>query len=88
MPGNVMIFCRPSDRPKIIRSAATHVEPGGLLVAGFEVERGGDALTLVDYDEHCTSSGFELVERWATWDREPYRGGNYAVSVHRLLDGG
>ena len=85
MPGNVMIFCRPSDRPKIIRSAAAHVEPGGLLVAGFDIERRDDALTLVEYDQHCTSSRFELVERWATWDRQPYRGGAYAVSVHRAV---
>ena len=88
MPGNVMVFCRPSDRPEIVRTAAAHLEPGGLLVAGFDIERHHDALTLVAYDEHCTSHHFELVERWATWDREPYRGGAYAVSVHRLHDGG
>jgi chemotaxis methyl-accepting protein methylase len=87
MPGNVMIFCRPSDRSAIVGSAAAHLEPGGLLVAGFELETRHDALTLAEYDEQCTSHHFELVERWATWDREPYRGGTYAVSVHRLLGG-
>ena len=87
MPGNVMIFCRPSDRSAIVGSAAAHLEPGGLLVAGFELETRHDALTLAEYDEQCTSHHFELVERWATWDREPYVGGTYAVSVHRLLGG-
>jgi 2-polyprenyl-3-methyl-5-hydroxy-6-metoxy-1,4-benzoquinol methylase len=87
MPGNVMIFCRPSDRSAIVGTAANHLEQGGLLVAGFDVEQRPDALTLAEYDAHCTSQHFELAERWATWDREPYRGGAYAVSVHRLLGG-
>jgi hypothetical protein len=25
----------------------------------------------------------QAVARWATWDREPFAGGDYAVSVHR-----
>ncbi len=86
LAGNVMIFCRPGDRPGIIGNAAAHLEPGGLLVAGFDLERRDDAVTLVDYDELCTSCNFELAERWATWDRDPYHGGPYAVSVHRLAE--
>ena len=88
MPGNVMIFCRPSDRSGIVGSAAAHLEPGGLLVAGFELERGDDAVTLAEFDALCTACNFKLAERWATWDRHPYEGGPYAVSVHRLLNAG
>ncbi|PRC54475.1 SAM-dependent methyltransferase, partial [Mycobacterium sp. ITM-2017-0098] len=29
------------------------------------------------------AAGLELVDRWATWDREPFNGGDYAVTVHR-----
>ena len=42
MPGNVMVFCRPADRGDIIRSAAAHLASAGLLIAGFDVERGSD----------------------------------------------
>ena len=83
MPGNVMIFCRPADRADVVRSCASHVQPAGALVAGFTIERGADALSLDEYDAHCAAAGLMLDVRWSTWDRQPYEGGNYAVSVHR-----
>jgi 2-polyprenyl-3-methyl-5-hydroxy-6-metoxy-1,4-benzoquinol methylase len=83
MPGNVMVFCRPSDRSGLIRNCAGHLEPAGLLVSGFQLESADDSLNLVEYDQMCTESGLELTERWATWDRVPYGGDDYAVSVHR-----
>ena len=39
MPGNVMIFCRPSDRAAIIDRVAAHIEPAGLLIAGFDLQQ-------------------------------------------------
>jgi SAM-dependent methyltransferase len=86
MPGNVMIFCRPGDRRAIVRNATAHLEAGGLLVAGFTIERGRDALTLVAYDDLCAACGLERVQRWSTWHGDPYRGDVYAVSVHRRAD--
>ena len=83
MPGNVMIFCRPSDRAPIVANLANHLESGGLLVAGYSLERRADALTLDEYDSACAAAGLELVDRFATWEREPFAGGDYAVSVHR-----
>ena len=83
MPGNVMIFCRADDRDAIIRNAAAHLEPDGLLVAGFQLGEGHEALSLDEYDLLCRGAGLELAERWSTWEREPYRTGTYAVSVHR-----
>jgi SAM-dependent methyltransferase len=85
MPGNVMIFCRVHDRGPIVRQLATHLRRGGVLVAGFSLEAGDDALTLDEYDRHCVAAGLELFERFATWERAPYGGGDYAVSVHRLV---
>jgi SAM-dependent methyltransferase len=83
MPGNVMIFCRADDRPAIIRNIAAHLEPEGSLVAGFQLDAGEAPMSLDLYDELCRAAALELVERWSTWDMEPYRGGTYAVSVHR-----
>lgn len=83
MPGNVMLFCRVEDRCRIVAALTSHLEPGGLLVAGFSLQRGPESLTLAEYDACCTAAGLSLVERYATWDRDTYTGGDYAVSVHR-----
>lgn len=83
MPGNVMIFCRASDRAKIVANLANHLADDGLLVAGFSLQKQAGALTLPEYDEACAAAGLTLVDRFATWDRQPYAGGDYAVSVHR-----
>ena len=84
MPGNVMIFCRDDVRGAIVDRAAAHLQHGGLLIAGFSLDRRPDALTLDEYDSLCVDSGLQLVDRFATWERDPYAGHDYAVSVHRL----
>ena len=56
------------------------MSPGGALVCGFQLGRGYDLAT---YDQQCAHARLELMQRWATWDREPFQqGGGYAVSVH------
>jgi SAM-dependent methyltransferase len=82
MPGNVLLFCRPSDRSPIIHACAAHLEPGGLLVAGFSLRPG--EIDLDVYDAAASAAGLAPVERWATWSGDPYAGGDYAVSIHRL----
>ena len=57
------------------------LRPGALLVAGFAIRP--DRLPLEMYDRLAKASGLELVGRWATWNREPFTGGDYAVTVHR-----
>jgi rhodanese-related sulfurtransferase len=52
-------------------------------VAGFSLEQRADALTLAEYDELCAACDLQFVDRFATWERDPYTGGDYAVSVHR-----
>ena len=47
------------------------------------LDAGEVPLSLDEYDGLCRAATVELIERWSTWDREPYRGGTYAVSVHR-----
>jgi len=83
MPGNVMIFCRASDRGGIIHNLAAHLVSGGLLVAGFDLQRGPDALTLAEYDRLCAAGGLALMRRCSTWQGDEYRDQLYAVSVHR-----
>jgi SAM-dependent methyltransferase len=78
--GNVMIFLELGTEAAVVSNLAQTVAPGGLVVAGFQV---GRQLTLERYDALCEGAGLALVHRWATWERAPYTGGDYAVSVHR-----
>ncbi|HEX6360829.1 class I SAM-dependent methyltransferase [Actinophytocola sp.] len=77
MAGNVPLFTPPGTQAALVAGVARHV--GRLLVAGFSLDRG---YGLADYDAHAAAAGLRLVERFATWDRDPFTGGDYAVSVH------
>ena len=83
LPGNVMIFLTPGTEADVVVNLARHLEPSGLLVAGFQL--GADRYGLDAYDAHAAVAGLELVDRWSTWDREPFDStdASYAVSVHR-----
>ncbi len=78
--GNVMIFLELASEPAVIANLAAVLRGDGLLVAGFQL---GRQLPLPRYDRLCAAAGLQLAERWATWDRRPFDGGDYAVSVHR-----
>lgn len=80
--GNVLIFVAPGTEGAVVANLARHLEPAGLLVAGFQLR--DDGLSLSEYDAHCAAAGVVLVDRFATWQRAPYAGGDYAVSVSRL----
>ncbi|MGW1678275.1 class I SAM-dependent methyltransferase [Saccharopolyspora sp. NPDC002376] len=79
MAGNVPLFTRPGTQAALVASVARHVRPGGLLIAGFSLDRG---YGITDYDAHTAVAGLTLTERFATWDRAPFTNGDYAVSVH------
>ncbi|HEV8064785.1 MAG TPA: class I SAM-dependent methyltransferase [Acidimicrobiales bacterium] len=79
MAGNVPLFTPPGTQRQLVAGAAKHVTVGGTLVAGFQLDRGYDLET---YDLHCAAAGLELADRFATWDRQAFSGGSYAVSVH------
>lgn len=80
MAGNVPLFTPPGTEAALVAGVARHVSPGGLLVAGFSL---GRSYSLEAYDEHTAAAGLQRVERWATWDRQPFVPGTaYAVSVH------
>ena len=81
LAGNVIPYVAAGGHAEAVRTCAQHLRTGGRLVAGFQLQEGWP--TLADYDGWCEAADLELQERFATWDREPYAGGNYAVSVHR-----
>lgn len=82
MAGNVMIYLTPGSESAVLANMARHLEPGGQLVAGFQLRPGG--LTLERFDALGEAAGLVLEQRYATWDEEPFvAGGGYAVSVLR-----
>lgn len=83
LAGNVMIFLTPGTEAAVLSRMAATLRPGGLLVAGFSLLP--DRLELAAYHDAAAAAGLEPVHRWATWDRQPYDGGDYAVSVHRRV---
>jgi ubiquinone/menaquinone biosynthesis C-methylase UbiE len=78
--GNVMIFVQLGTEAAVVGNLARVLRPRGLLLAGFQL---GRQLPIERYDELCRVAGLDLVERWATWERQPYGDGDYAVSLHR-----
>lgn len=83
LAGNVMIFLDAGTEQTVIANLSRHLAPGGFLVSGFQLHQPGK-IPLASYDTYATRAGLTLVERWATWDRDPwYPTSDYAVSVHR-----
>ncbi|MCK2239962.1 MULTISPECIES: class I SAM-dependent methyltransferase [unclassified Crossiella] len=81
MAGNVPLFTPEGTQQALVSAVAGHLAPQGALIAGFSLNRG---YTAEDYDAHCAAAGLTLADRYATWDRKPFTGGDYAVSVHRV----
>lgn len=82
LAGNVPLFSVPGTNDALIRACAAHVAPKAVLIAGFQLGRG---YSLADFDASCRAAGVALVERWSTWDRQPFTDeSDYAVSVGRL----
>lgn len=77
LAGNVVPFA--TRRAEVVAACARHLAPGGRLVAGFSLRP--DWPPLADYDGWCAAAGLVLEDRFATWDRAPYAGGDYAVTV-------
>jgi SAM-dependent methyltransferase len=83
LAGNVMIFVDAGTEGRVLAQLSSLLAPDGLLVAGFSLQPAG--LTLATYDRLAEAAGLRRMHRWATWDRQPFDGGSYAVSVHRRL---
>lgn len=85
MAGNVMIYVTPGTEAATVTNLAGHLNPGGLLIAAFELTPPSwSQLTLAGYDQIATDAKLTLVARWSTWEQTPWQPGDrYAVSVHR-----
>jgi SAM-dependent methyltransferase len=82
LAGNVMIFLTPGSESAVVANLVRHLAAGGAFVAGFSIRPG--QLTVDQYDGLMAAAGLSLVERWSTWDRDPWRpGDDYQVSLHR-----
>lgn len=80
--GNVMIFLRPGTEGPTVAALADHLEPGGRLIAGFQLTAG--RYSIDDYDRDCAAAGLVLGERFSTWSGDPWHpDSGYVVSVHR-----
>ncbi len=89
MAGNVVPLLAPGTLYRTIERLRDHLQPGGLLVAGFGLDAAhlppGCPVTAVeDYDRAAGAAGLSFLGRYATWDKEAWRpGGGYAVTTHR-----
>jgi SAM-dependent methyltransferase len=85
--GNLFPLLAAGTEPAVVTCLATTLRPGGLMVAGFGLDKAHlpvpPSITLPEYDACCAAAGLTFVDRFATWDTDPYDGGGYAVSVHR-----
>ncbi len=85
--GNVFPLVAAGTEAAVVERLAAALRPGGLMVAGFGLDEAHlpvpPGITLSEYDDCCAAAGLTLVDRFATWDADPYDGGGYAVSVHR-----
>lgn len=90
LAGNVIPLLAPGTLLVALQRLAAHLQPGGLLVAGFGLDeshlpQGCPVTPLEDYDRACEVAGLRLTRRFSTWGRETWRPeSGYAVSVHRL----
>lgn len=81
LAGNVLIYVAPGTEGAVLRTCTAALRQNGVVVAGFQLRQGGYDVAGLDAD--ADTAGLGLVDRWATWDREAYSGGDYAVSVYR-----
>lgn len=84
LAGNVVPYVAAADRAAAVAACAAHLVPGGRLVAGFQLRAGWPSAA--EYDGWCAAAGLDPEDRFATWERAPYSGGDYAVFVHRRSD--
>jgi hypothetical protein len=79
LAGNVMLFVGAGHERVVLQRLVAHLSAGGLLIAGFQLDTG--RYTLTDFDADATAAGLTLQARFATWERAPFAGGPFAVSV-------
>lgn len=83
MAGNVINFVIPELRRQALENLVRHLRPAGLLINGHSIRPDGRPPTL--FEIWAEAAGLEPVERWSTWDRDPFANNSvYELTVHRL----
>jgi SAM-dependent methyltransferase len=88
MAGNIVPLVADGSESTVVARMAAHVATGGLLVAGFGLDRAhlppaAATVRIADYDAWCASAGLTPAHRFSTWNGTAYtEGSGYAVSVH------
>ncbi|HEX7132405.1 MAG TPA: methyltransferase domain-containing protein [Iamia sp.] len=80
LAGNIFLFVDPGTEAAVLAAVAATLRPGGLVVAGFQIRPGGYGPEQLDAD--AAGAGLHLLDRWSTWDRQPWHDDDYQVSVH------
>ncbi|MGH1492986.1 MAG: class I SAM-dependent methyltransferase [Acidimicrobiales bacterium] len=80
LAGNILNFVRSEQRASAVANLARHMNEGGLLVIGSSV---APDCQFDQVDRWCADAGLEVSQQYATWDRQPFAGGDYRVSIHR-----
>jgi len=76
--GNVLAYVEQGTEVQVLERLRAHLVAGGRAVIGFQVNR----YPLADFDRHVRAAGFQLEQRFATWDLLPWTpGAEFAVSV-------
>lgn len=86
--GNVLPLLAPDTVAQVFDSFAAAVTPTGVVLSGFGLDSdhlpaGCPDPDLAEIERVATLSGFVLLDRYATWQADPYRDQGYVVLVHR-----
>ena len=78
--GNVITFVAPGTEVEVLRHIRKQLTPSGVYLLGFHVDR----YPLDAFDLAVHEAGFDLEQRFATWDLRPWRSdSDFAVSILR-----
>lgn len=89
LAGNVVPLVEEGTLERAVANCAAHVAPGGVLVAGFGLDRAHLPRTCPvtpweEYDAAARAAGLVTEARYSTWDGDPpERDPGYCVTVHR-----
>lgn len=79
--GNVMVYLAPGTESRVVSKLASHLAPGGSLVAGFRLDRHYSA---DDFDDDLRAAGLRPDHRFESWNLCPFHeNSEFAVVVAR-----
>ena len=82
MAGNVINFVIPELRRQALENLVQHLRPTGLLINGHSIRPDGCPPAM--FATWAEAAGLEPVERWSTWDQDPFADkSDYVLTVHR-----